>query len=86
MDAEKVLAEIRRVIDADPTIREPNRITVGIEKKGILGLGREVVVLKGSVHEDADRTKADRIAALHGGGREVVDSIQVLPPGAAGNA
>jgi hypothetical protein len=78
MDAEKVLGEIRRVIDADPTIREPTHIVVSVEKKGILGLGREIVVLKGRVHEEADRAKVARIATLHGGGREVVDSIQVL--------
>jgi hypothetical protein len=78
MDAERAQTEIRKVIDADPTIRESNRIVVSIEKKGILGLGREVIVLKGSVHESADRTKAEKIAAMHGGGREVVDSIQVL--------
>ena len=86
MDAEKVLAEIRRVIDADPTIREPNHILVSIEKRGVLRLGREVIVLKGNVHEDTDRAKADRIAAAHGGGREVVDGIRVLDPGAARGA
>jgi hypothetical protein len=78
MDAERAQTEIRKVIDADPTIREPNHIIVSVEKTGILRLGKEVVVLTGSVHDGTDRTKAERIAALHGGGRQVVDSIQVL--------
>lgn len=78
MDAERAQTEIRKVIDADPTIREPNHIIVSVEKTGILGLGKEVVVLKGSVHEATDKSKAERIAAMHGGGRQVVDGIQVL--------
>jgi len=78
MDAERAETEIRKVIDADPTIREPNHIIVSVEKKGILGLGKEVIVLKGSVHDGMDKTKAEKIALQHGGGREVVDGIQVL--------
>jgi hypothetical protein len=79
MDAERVQTEIRKVIDADPTIREANRIIVSVEKKGILGLGKEVIVLKGSVHDASDRAKVEKIATLHAAGREVLDSIQVLP-------
>lgn len=78
MDAERVQTEIRKVIDSDPTIREANHIIVSIEKKGILGLGKEVIVLKGSVHDGSDRAKAEKIATLHGAGREVLDGIQVL--------
>jgi hypothetical protein len=78
MNAERVETEIRKVIDTDPTIREANHILVSIEKKGFLGLGKEVVVLKGSVHDGSDRAKAEKIATLHGGGREVLDGIQVL--------
>jgi hypothetical protein len=78
MDAERVQTEIRKVIDADPTIREANRIIVSVEKKGILGLGKEVVVLTGSVHDGSDRAKVEKIATLHAAGREVRDSIQVL--------
>jgi len=75
---EKVQTEIQRVIGEDPTIREANRIIVTVEKRSIWKGGKEVVVLKGSVHSESDKTKADAIARKHGSGREVLDSITVL--------
>jgi hypothetical protein len=77
MHGEQVESEIRRVIDADPTIREAAHILVSVEKRGVMGLGREVVVLRGRVHDGGDRTRVEKIAAMHGGGRQVVGSIRV---------
>jgi hypothetical protein len=77
-DAERVLSEIRRVIEQDPTIHDVNRITVTVEKKSFLKGGGQIVVLSGSVHSDIDKTKVESIARLHAGGREVVDKIAVV--------
>jgi len=78
-DADKVQSEIMRVINDDPTIEGASHIFVSIEKKGVWPRSREVVVLKGSVRSDMDRVKVEKLAALHGAGREVVDSLTVHP-------
>jgi alkylated DNA nucleotide flippase Atl1 len=76
MDAERVQTEIQRVINDDPTISEAKHIIVTVERRGLLR--KEIVVLKGRVHADIERSKAEKIAALHAGGREVVDDIAVV--------
>jgi len=76
MDAERVQNEIQRVIGDDPTISEAKHILVTVERKGLLR--KEIVVLKGRVHADSERTKAETIARLHAGGRDVVDDIVVV--------
>jgi hypothetical protein len=76
MDAERAQNEIQRVINDDPTITEAKHILVTVERKGILR--KEIVVLKGRVHADSERTKAENVARLHAGGREVVDDIVVV--------
>jgi alkylated DNA nucleotide flippase Atl1 len=76
LDADRVQTEIQRVINDDPTINEAKHILVTVERKGLLR--KEVVVLKGRVHAEIERTKAEKIAALHAGGREVVDDIVVV--------
>jgi len=76
-EAERVQTEIQKVIGDDPTIRDAQHIIVMVEKRSIFKGGREVVVLKGRVHSEADRNKAENLARLHGAGREVVDSITV---------
>ena len=75
LDAEKVQTEIQRIINEDPTISEARRIIVSVERRGFFR--KEVVVLKGTVRAESDRTKAEKVAALHGGGREIVDDIRV---------
>ncbi len=77
MSAEQTQSEIQRVIGDDPTITEATHILVSVEKKGFFR-GKEVVVLRGSVHTETDRSKAEKIAAMHAGGREVVDDIRVV--------
>jgi len=76
VDAERVQTEIQRVINEDPTITEAKHILVTVERKGLLR--KEVVVLKGRVHSESERTKAEKIATQHGGSREVVDDIVVV--------
>jgi len=78
LDANRVQTEIQKVLSDDPTIREANRIIVSVEKKGFWLKGREVVVLKGSVHSESDKQKAQKLASLHSGGRTVVDDIIVV--------
>jgi hypothetical protein len=76
-EAERIQTEIQKVIGEDPTIRDAHRIIVTVEKRGILKGGGEIVVLKGHVHTETDKTKACTLARLHAAGRKVVDSIGV---------
>ncbi len=78
MSADKVQTEIQRVIGDDPTIAEPTHIMVSVERRGFLAMGKEVVVLRGNVHSEADRSKAEKIAEMHCAGRQVVDEIRVV--------
>jgi hypothetical protein len=76
-EAERIQNEIQKVIAGDPTIQDSSRIIVMVEKKSIFKGGKEVVVLKGSVRSEIDKTKAERIAQQHAAGREVQDSLVV---------
>jgi tetrahydromethanopterin S-methyltransferase subunit A len=77
-DASRVQAEIQKVISDDPTIMDANRIIVSVEKRGFWPVGKEVVVLKGSVHTASDKAKVAKVASLHSFGREVLDDIIVI--------
>lgn len=77
-EAERVQTEIQRVIGDDPTIHDSNKIIVMVEKKSIWKGGKEIVILKGRVHDESDKTKAHHIAELHSAGREIQDSIVVI--------
>jgi hypothetical protein len=77
LKAEMVQTEIQKVIGEDPTIRDAHRIIITVEKQSILKGGKEVVVLKGHVHSEKDKSKACEIARLHSAGRQVIDSIAV---------
>ena len=77
-EAERVQAEIQKVIGEDPTITDANRIIVTVEKKSIWQGGKEQVVLKGKVRSELDRAKVEKIAALHAAGRQIVDEITVV--------
>jgi hypothetical protein len=76
-DAERVQSEILRVINDDPTIEGAGRIIVSVEKKGAWPRTKEVIVLKGSVRSNSDRVKAEKAAAMHAAGREVINSIGI---------
>jgi len=76
MDGERVQVEIQRVLNDDPTISEAKHLIVTVERKGLLR--REMVCLRGKVHAESERTKAEKVARLHAGGRDVVDDIQVV--------
>ncbi len=76
-DADRVQSAILKVIHDDPTIEGGDHIVVSVEKKGVWPRAKEVVVLKGKVRSPSDRVKAEKIAALHAAGREVVNSIDI---------
>jgi hypothetical protein len=76
-NAEMVQNEIQKVIAEDPTIKDAHRIIVTVEKQGIFKGGKEVVMLKGHVHSEQDKSKASQLAHLHAAGRQVVDSLAV---------
>jgi hypothetical protein len=77
-EAAMVQTEIQKIIGDDPTIHDANRIIVMVEKKSFWKGGKEVVVLKGKVHDESDKAKAHHIAELHAAGREIQDSITVV--------
>jgi osmotically-inducible protein OsmY len=76
-NAERIQAEIQKVIGEDPTIRDANHIIVTVKKQSIWKGGKEIVLLNGSVHSESEKARAGTIARLHAAGREVVDSITV---------
>ena len=76
-DVDRVQNEILKVINDDPTIQAAGHIFVSIERRGAWPRAKEVVVLKGNVRSDSDRVKAEKDAALHSAGREVINSINV---------
>lgn len=77
-EGERVQTEIQKVIGDDPTISDANRIIVSVEKKGFWLSAKECILLKGHVHSDSDRQKAEKIATLHSAGRQVINEISVL--------
>ena len=76
-DSDRVQSEILKVINDDPTIEGAGHITVSVEKRGVWPRAKEVVVLKGNVRSDSDRIKAEKVAAMHAAGREVVNSLGI---------
>jgi osmotically-inducible protein OsmY len=76
-DASRVQDEILKIINDDPTIEGAGHIFVSVEKKGVWPRAKEVVVLKGNVRSESDRVKAEKVAALHAAGREIVNAINV---------
>ena len=76
-NAEAVQNEIQKVIGEDPTIRDAHRIIVTVEKQSIFKGGKEIVSLKGHVHTEQDKKKANELAHLHAAGRAVVESLSV---------
>ena len=77
-EAERVQAEIQKVIGDDPTIRNANHIIVSVERKGFLQGRKERIVLKGHVDSENEKAKIEKVASLHAAGREVVDEITVV--------
>ena len=76
-DGDRVQGEILKVINDDPTIEGAGHIVVSVEKKGVWPRAKEVIVLKGSVRSNSDRLKAEKVAAMHAAGREVVNSLSI---------
>lgn len=78
LEAERVQAEIQKVIGDDPTISDANRVIITVEKKSFWKGRKETVLLKGSVRSESERAKIEKVAKLHAAGREVVDEIKVV--------
>jgi len=77
-EAERVQSEIQKVLMEDPTITDANHIIVSVEKKSFWKGGKEIVVLKGSVHSEVDKAKIEKIVRLHAAGREIQDGLTVV--------
>jgi hypothetical protein len=78
LNAIQTADEIKRIINDDPTIQEPDHILVYAEKKGFLFFKKEEIHLDGTVHSETDRKKAEELARHYSGGRALVNKIEVL--------
>jgi hypothetical protein len=78
LEAERVQAEIQKVIGDDPTITSANHIIITVEKKSFFQGRKERVVLKGRVGSELEKAKIEKIVALHAAGREIVDELTVV--------
>jgi len=67
--------KILKVLSADPTLTDPSRVSVSVEKKGLFG--KEKVYLSGTVKSETERKKIHTLAQNSAAGREIVDTLHV---------
>lgn len=75
--AAKVRDTIDNAIKASAEIKEGNYITVSVEKKGMLGLGGQSIVLSGRVTSEKVMEVANRIAEENASGVGIVNKLRV---------
>ena len=73
----EVDVEIKELISADPTIKDPHKIFVSLRKEGLPLLGKKVISLEGSVDSEQDSKKVERIARHHCRRHKVVNKLYV---------
>lgn len=79
LTADEAAVEIKREINDDPTIQEPQHIIVTVAKKKGFSLAKKkpVIILDGKVHTEKDRQKAEEIARHCAGVMELSNEIQL---------
>ena len=75
--AAKVRDAIDNAIKASDQVKEGNYITVSVEKKGMLGLGGQRIVLSGRATSDKVIEAVTKIADEHAAGLEVVNNLRL---------
>lgn len=80
ISANDAAAEIKRMINDDPTISGAKYVLVYARKKGFGPWKKEEIYLSGHVDSEKDKTKADEIAHHSAGGRTVINQLTVTSP------
>lgn len=76
---EEIVNEIKREINDDPTIEGAAHILVFAAKKGFGPFGKKQIHLKGIVHRELDRKKAEEHGHHAAGEMTVINEIEVAP-------
>ena len=77
ISAEDAAAEIKRMINDDPTISGRTYVLVYAQKNGFGPWKKEEIHLNGHVDTEKDREKAEEIALHSAGGRPVINELEV---------
>ncbi|TVR59772.1 MAG: BON domain-containing protein [Spirochaetaceae bacterium] len=76
-DNEELQDRIRKVLNDDPTISDPTRISIVVQKEGPLFRKKEVVKISGKVAHEAEKKKVEAIVSQHAGDRPVENTLTV---------
>jgi hypothetical protein len=79
ISADDAAAEIKRMINDDPTISGASYVLVYARKKGFGPWKKEEIYLNGHINSEMDKKKAEEIAHHSAGGRPVINEIEVKP-------
>lgn len=77
---EEIVNEITKKIVNDPTIERNEHILVSFGKKGFGPFKKPEFRLKGVVHKESDKAKAEEHAKASAGDTPVVSEIEVRTP------
>ena len=77
LSAEDAAAEIKRMINDDPTITGATYVLVYARKKGFGPWKKEEIYLSGHVESQADINKVEEIAKHSAGGRPIINQLEV---------
>lgn len=74
---EEVVNEITKKLLNDPTIERNEHILVSFEKKGFGPFKKPQIRLKGVVHKESDKNKAEEHATASAGDTPVINEIEL---------
>ena len=77
ISADDAAAEIKRMINDDPTISGATYVLVYASKKGFGPWKKEEIHLNGHVDTEIDKKKVEELALHSAGGRPVINEIEV---------
>jgi hypothetical protein len=77
ISAEDAAAEIKKMINDDPTISGGTYVIVYARKKGFGPWKKEEIYLSGHVKSEKDRQKVEEIAQHSAGGRPIVNQVEI---------
>ncbi|TVQ36746.1 MAG: BON domain-containing protein [Spirochaetaceae bacterium] len=72
-DYEKMSEQVQKRINEEPGIADPSRISVRTEKAGGLLNRRRVIILEGSISNEAEGERAAEVAQAVLGGSDAVE-------------
>ena len=77
LPSQQVVSEILKIVADDPTISNPDHISVTVVRTGPLFHKREEIHLGGTAKTETDRRKVEEVAGHYSTGRTVVNEIRV---------